>query len=126
MALNPIDEVHALQIQAGVLGRKAGHKFEDQITAEINAFQYPLAVAAAKMEHLSQGDPAVKLLHYVAEREGFVDLQSASAISTGSLATSEAGKQWLSVNGFAVARCKSDLVLTLKAPDGTSKTVGVS
>lgn len=126
MALNPIDEVHALQIQAGVLGRKAGHEFEDHITAEINGFQYPLPIAAATPEHLLQGDPAVNLLHYVAVREGIVALQSASAISTGSLATSEAGKQWLNINGAAVSRCKSDLVLTLKATDGKSKTVGVS
>lgn len=126
MALNPIDEVHALQIQAGILGRNAGHKFEDQITAEINGFPYPLAVAAATPEHLLQGDPAINLLHYVAVQEGFSELQSASAISTGSLATSEAGKQWLSINGATVSRCKSDLVLTLNASDGKSRTVGVS
>ena len=37
MALNPIDELHAAQIQAGILGRKAGHAFEDAIAAEINS-----------------------------------------------------------------------------------------
>jgi hypothetical protein len=36
MALTPLDEVHALQIQAGILGRKAGHTFEDRIAQEIN------------------------------------------------------------------------------------------
>ncbi len=31
MALNPVNEAHALQIQAGILGRQSGHSFEDQI-----------------------------------------------------------------------------------------------
>lgn len=127
MALNPIDEIHALQIQAGVLGRKAGHEFEDQITSEINALAFPLTVNEMPLgNHLWQGDPAINLLGYVASREGFRVLASASAISTGSLATSEAGKQWLNVNGAAISRCKSDLVLTLKSPSDQVKTVGIS
>ena len=44
MALEPVDERHALQIQAGTLGRKAGHSFEDTITARINATSFPMRV----------------------------------------------------------------------------------
>ena len=126
MALTPIDEIHALQIQAGVLGRKAGHLFEDNITSEINTLTYPYQTSPFEQPHLSSGDPALLLLNYIAHREGIRNIQSAVAISTGALATSEAGKQWLSINGANVSRCKSDLVITLVSEEGRTITVGVS
>jgi hypothetical protein len=76
--------------------------------------------------HLFSGDPALYLLKYVAASLGLASLLRASAISTGALATSEAGKRWLTVNGVAVSRCKSDLILTLHAPNSGMLTVGVS
>ncbi len=125
MALHPIDERHALQIQAGTLGRKTGHEFEDRITAGINALPYPFS-PTRPLNPVDRGDPAVLLLNCVASREGFRTVEHATAISTGALATSEAGKQWLHVNGSAISRCKSDLVLTLREASGRSVTVGVS
>ena len=47
MALDPVDEAHALQIQAGILGRKAGHGFEDTLTTKINSAAYPLTSLAS-------------------------------------------------------------------------------
>lgn len=47
-------------------------------------------------------------------------------MSTGTLATSEAGKKWLSVNGVAISRCKSDLVITISTSNQKSITIGVS
>ncbi|MFJ2283203.1 hypothetical protein ACIOUG_18935 [Pseudomonas sp. NPDC087803] len=126
MALTPIDEIHALQIQAGVLGRKAGHFFEDCITKEINTLTYPFQTALIGQSHVFSGDPALLLLNYIGNREGIRTIQSAVAISTGALATSEAGKQWLSINGASVSRCKSDLVITLVADNNQTITVGVS
>lgn len=126
MALKPLDEVHALQIQAGTFGRKAGHSFEDKIAQEINDFRYPLDVAALGDEHVFQGDPAALVLRYVALREGIRMIAAASAISTGALATSEEGKRWLSVNGANVSRCKSDIVITLTGSDRSDHTVGIS
>lgn len=126
MPLTPIDEIHALQIQAGVLGRKAGHLFEDTITHEINSLSYPFQTSPIEQPHLCSGDPALLLLNYIAKREGISNIQSAVAISTGALATSEAGKQWLLINGANVSRCKSDLVITLVSEDDRIITVGVS
>lgn len=126
MALTPIDEVHALQIQAGTLGRKAGHKFEDTITKEINEFPYPFQVPKSIKDHIFIGDPASLLLEYIGNRMGLSEIAHASAISTGALATSEAGKKWLSVNGVGVTRCKSDLVITIKDVSGNESAVGVS
>jgi hypothetical protein len=126
MALTPIDEAHALQIQAGTLGRKAGHQFEDTITQRINAFQYPYTACQRHAKHLATGDPAELLLNYICNREGVTVANKVVAISTGALATSEEGKKWLSVNGAVVSRCKSDLVITVTKPNGKSLTIGVS
>lgn len=126
MALTPLDEVHALQIQAGILGRSTGHKFEDSITSEINKFTYPISVTPFKSCHLFQDDPAKLLLNYIGVHRGFRSITSASALSTGALATSEAGKQWLSIHGANVSRCKSDLVITLSGDCSPAITVGVS
>jgi hypothetical protein len=126
MALNPIDETHALQIQAGTIGRKAGHAFEDTITNEINSLEYPFTPSKLGGEHVHSGDPALLLLSAIAQGEGVSVIAKAVALSTGALATSEAGKSWLNINGVAVNRCKSDLVLVLHAADGRVLTVGVS
>ena len=126
MALTPIDEIHAAQIQAGVLGRKAGHAFEDRIAAEINALPYPFVIDSIPATHVVRGDPAILLIKYIASELGYSRLQSALAISTGALATSEDGRKWLSINGADVRRCKSDLVITLREEDGREETVGVS
>jgi hypothetical protein len=125
MALNPVDEVHALQIQAGVLGRKTGHKFEDSLTQEINSLRYPFQVERLPDGHVFTGDPAILLLQYIASRLRTRTVRHGTAISTGALATSEEGKKWLTINGANVSRCKSDLVLTL-AHDKRRTTVGVS
>ena len=126
MALIPIDNVHALQIQAGTLGRKAGHAFEDTITQRINSFSYPLDIALQVEGHVLSGDPAMLLLAYICKHQGISQLEQAIAISTGALATSEDGKQFLSINGSSFSRCKSDLVITLNGKSEKSVTVGVS
>jgi hypothetical protein len=126
MTLTPLNETHALQIQAGTLGRRAGHTYEDRITQEINGFAYPLPLVSLANAHVFIGDPALMLLRYLGLHLGAKALTNASAISTGALATSESGKQWLSVNGANVSRCKSDLVVALSTNDGRSITVGVS
>ncbi len=126
MALKPLNEAHALQIQAGTIGRHAGHDFEDHITQIINTLKYPVAVQILGQGHVFKGDPGPLLLHYVGFHLGAKTILSASTISTGSLATSEVGKQWLSINGSNVSRCKSDLVITIGCDDGREVTVGVS
>jgi hypothetical protein len=126
MALKPIDEFHALQIQAGTLGRKAGHKFEDTITRRINKFHYPFRVSNPGNGHIFKGDPAALLLRYLGTHENLRNITAASAISTGALATSETGRHWLSINGATFSRCKSDLVLTLSTGNRRNLTVGVS
>lgn len=126
MALEPIDELHALQIQAGVLGRRTGHMFEDAVAAEINATQYPRNVENLGKGHVYIGNPAISLLDYIARANGKPTIKRAIAISTGALATSEEGVRWLHVNGMEFSKCKSDLVVTFEWLNGETLTAGIS
>lgn len=126
MALNPIDEAHAAQIQAGTLGRRAGHAFEDRIAASINDLAYPFVIASVPTSHLCIGDPSIALLAYIGGDLGVRKFSKAVALSTGALATSEYGRKWLHVNGVNVRRCKSDIILTIHADDRSTATIGVS
>lgn len=126
MALTPDDSKHALQIQAGILGRNAGHKFEDTIAAEINEFVFPLSISNIGSQNVFSGDPAALLMNYICQNRGIKTIKRATAIATGALATSEEGKKWLNVHGVAVSRCKSDIVITITDMNENSYTVGVS
>ncbi len=127
MALVALNEIHALQIQAGVLGRNSGHLFEDQIAQCINSISYPLRFDQFLNSHVSKGDPAHVLLHYIASTYGHLEIESAVAVSTGSLATSEEGRKWLEINGVGIRRCKSDLIITLHFPQALEAvTIGIS
>ena len=127
MALTPTDESHALQIQAGIIGRKSGHAFEDQIAHEINTISYPTEIGKVPQTHLATGSPARILLDYIASIYRESAIEHATAISTGALATSEKGKNWLNVNGITVKRCKSDVIVTLRFQYSQSeRTIAVS
>ena len=126
MALSPIDEVHALQIQAGTLGRKAGHDFEDQIALRVNELRYPYTIKSSQSRNLFTGHPAELLMNYLGNYYNVEQVLSASAISTGALATSEDGRKWLSINGADVRRCKSDLVITITLPGRNAFSCGIS
>ena len=126
MALIPIDEIHALQIRAGIRGRKSGHAFEERIANFINNFKYPIKFSDILYNHLYIGDPACRLLNYIASTYKKTEMQHAMAFSTGALATSENGKKWLQVNEIPVTRCKSDIIVTLRFIDEPEKTIGIS
>ncbi len=125
MALTPINNAHALQIQAGTLGRRKGHIFEDTITDMINSFSYPFSMSLDG-GHVFTGNPAALLLSYICRNKRISQLRSAVAISTGSLATSEEGRRFLSINGSRISRCKSDLIITIESLSGSLLTIGVS
>ena len=127
MPLTPTNPDHALQIQSGILGRKTGHAFEDQLSLDINSLPYPFRVEGASTNHVVTGRPGRLLLLYIASLHKQDLVEYATAISTGALATSEEGRNWLEVNGNTVRRCKSDVILTLKySRSQTEYTVGIS
>lgn len=126
MALTPTDEQHALQIQAGTIGRKAGHEFEDTLTSKLNSMPHRLKFAHNPNEHLFVGKPEQIVLNYICSRKNITNLEKIVALSTGALATSEAGKRWLDINGVKVSKCKSDVIITLKPVGEKDITVGIS
>ena len=126
MALTPTDREHALQIQAGTLGRRSGHAFEDAIADTINRITYPIEFPHVLDEHVIVGEPARLLLNYVASTFQHNTVEHATALSTGALATSEQGKKWLEVNGATLTRCKSDIIITFRFSQDNEHTVGVS
>ena len=70
MALKPIDEAHALQIQAGTLGRRTGHDFEAQVTDDANKLTCSRVIPTnEKKQHIFQGPVAQHLVDYVCARE---------------------------------------------------------
>lgn len=128
MTLKPADEQHALQIQAGVLGRKTGHKFEDDLTEKLISLPLPYEVKCffGKDEHLFISKPEISVLRYICSRKGIGKLEKIIALSTGALATSEEGKKILEIDGKKVSKCKSDIIVTLKPLGKKEITVGIS
>lgn len=128
MALSPIDELHALQIQAGTIGRKAGHAFEDEITMRINSLNTPFQINCDLpiSSHVFKGCPARLILDYVCRRNEIAAVKRVVSLSTGALATSQEGKKWLEVNGVRVSKCKSDIILMITSMLNDEITIGVS
>ena len=121
MALEPENERHAAQIEAGTTGRKRGHSFESVVAEGINRVAMPLSRQPLPAGCLFKGEPGRALLNFVLNDLGLVRAKSARAISAGALATAEEGAKVLVVNGISVRRCKSDVILTMEA-DGRTIT----
>ena len=115
-----------MQIRAGMAGRRAGHRFEDSLAAHVNALPCPVDVPGLPEGHVFTGDPALLLLAYIGRSLSVSSIASVTAQATGELATSEHGRHSLSVDGVAVSRCKSDIVLDIQSGDGRRFLVGVS
>lgn len=126
MALTPKDSNHALQIQAGIIGRIEGHKFETRLAQAINNLHLPVLLNPLP-ENLINGNPEISIIKKSLEVLGWEKCDKIEAIALGVLATADGGKQWLEVNGMKVKACKSDILLTLYNNKlNSSETIGVS
>lgn len=124
MALEPNDAQHALQIQAGTEGRRAGHKYELTLAKEITEFKGNI-VTSENIKHLFRGVASKMLISKTLDYIGWNTADKIEAIALGALATEEEGKKWLRVHGVEVRACKSDILITAYK-DGQIKNVGVS
>lgn len=124
MALEPRDSQHALQIQAGTIGRKKGHSFEIELADTINSIKGEIR-RQPNPEKLVYGDISIPLINKALDYLKWNTCDKFEAIALGALATAEEGKKWLKVHGVLVRACKSDILLTLYN-DGCIQTVGVS
>lgn len=126
MALAPINSIHALQIQAGITGRKAGHKFESDLSNAINRLKFPI-LQNPLPNNIIKGSPEVQVIKKALQILNWDKCHNVDAIALGSLATAEEGKKWLEVNGMHVKACKSDILLTIYNNDICEvNTVGIS
>jgi len=124
MALTAFDAKHALQIQAGILGRNTGHKYEAELAKQIN--QLPFSIRQEPSTNkLIIGSPERSLVNKALEFLRWKNCDKVEALALGTLATADEGKQWLNVHGIVVKACKSDILLTIYKGKLT-ETVGVS
>ena len=124
MALTPDDSKHALQIQAGILGRNTGHAFEASLALQINNLTHPVT-ASPVSGNIIKGSTELKIINKALEFLKWDKCDKVDALALGSLATAEEGKKWLEVQGVTVKACKSDILLTLKNGE-LIETIGVS
>ena len=112
MALIPDNEKHLLQIQAGALGRKKGHSFEQEIANYINLNKLGEINDEKLKNNIIIGNPAEVLINYIKKSENISEISSLTAICTGILATSE-NKKELKIDGKIIDKSKSDLILII-------------
>jgi hypothetical protein len=124
MALDPRDAQHALQIQAGTDGRKAGHNFELTLASEITNYQGEL-IPTENDSKIFRGCAAKAIISKTLNYVGWNRADKIEAISLGALATAEEGKKWLKVHGVEVRACKSDILITAYKGNDI-RNVGVS
>jgi len=125
LALEPLDDVHASQILAGIRGRLAGHKFEESLTAQVNELgRHPFAPSPPSSHHAS-GSPAKSLLNFLAYQLNLQEVREARAAWLGGLATGGGGSSDVDFLPERVKRSKSDVVVSITTDAGT-EVIGVS
>ena len=124
MALKPINEIHKKQIEAGITGRKKGHKFESLLADSINALKCKVFTPNSNTTHIFNGNPAVQLMQYIANDRN-ITINDVKAAWLGGLATSGLGDVLTDENGKPITKCKSDVLLNIKTHNGI-ETIGVS
>jgi len=96
MALKPNDYQHAMQIQAGTIGRNSGHKFEIDLTKKINDLNQKVD-STDEVTGVFYGNPEISLIKKCLKICDWHTYDSLEAIALGGLATSEHGKEWRKV-----------------------------
>lgn len=123
MALIPSNETHKKQINAGIAGRKQGHKFESILTDAINSCDLS-NLDKCDNSHLYLGNPAELLLSYISLHEK-IHIENVHAWWLGGLATSGKGDLLYGDDGALVTKCKSDILIDIASDRGYMRT-GIS
>lgn len=124
MALQAKNPQHALQILAGINGRKRGHEFEFDLARLVNTTSNNIN-SSNEVTGVFYGFPEVALIKKALNICNWLDYEAIEAIPLGALATAEEGKKWLEINGITVKSSKSDILLNIHR-GSELKTVGVS
>lgn len=124
MALQAKNPQHALQILAGINGRKRGHEFEFDLAHLVNTTPNNIN-SSNEVTGVFHGFPEVALIKKALNICNWLDYDAIEAIPIGALATAEEGKKWLKINGITVKSSKSDILLNIHRRSEL-QTVGVS
>ena len=124
MALNPINKTHQKQIEAGISGRKKGHKFEALLANAINQLPIKTFTPSKNNCYVFTGNPAIQLLQYISNDRN-ITIIDVKASWLGGLATSGLGDVIVDNNGDPITKCKSDILLKIDTING-SETIGIS
>lgn len=125
MTLIPENENHLLQIQAGVIGRKKGHNFEEFISEKINKIKNISSFTKADND-IYYGNAAENLLKLIIFKENIQSFDKVTAICTGILATSELKSKGITINGVPISKSKSDVIISFFDNNRVVNRVGVS
>lgn len=127
MALDPKNEGHLFQIEAGTEGRLKGHKFEEIVTEELNKIDFMSGntfIECVK-PNVYQGNPANALVSHISQDKG-KQINRLNAYWLGGLATAGVGANILNENSKKITGSKSDILIDVEYEDGTNERIGVS
>ena len=124
MALIPNNKLHENQINAGIKGRKKGHKFENLLTQEVNKLT-TINFDIIQGKHIYIGNPAAILLSFIKEKFN-LEIKDWKAYWLGGLATLGFGDLLYAKNGEEVKKSKSDVLIKFNLTNGTERIIGIS
>ena len=124
MALIPNNKIHENQINAGIKGRKKGHKFENLLTQEVNNLT-TINFDIIQDKHIYIGNPATILLSFIKDKFN-LEIMDWKAYWLGGLATSGLGDLLYTENGEEVKKSKSDVLIKFNLANGTKRIIGIS
>ena len=127
MALKAINKQHKQQIAAGTKGRLKGHRFEADVTDELNKLNLEGIdeLITLTAPNIYQGNPAAALVEHISNDKGR-QIARLKAYWLGGLATAGAGAEMKNEAGETITGSKSDVVMDVTYSDGETKSIGVS
>lgn len=127
MALKAENSRHKQQIEAGTKGRLKGHRFESDVTDELNSLELNNidSIVTLTAPNIYQGNPAAALVKHVSIDKGR-QIARLKAYWLGGLATAGAGAELKNEAGETITGSKSDVVMDVTYEDGETESIGVS
>ena len=127
MALRAENMQHKQQIEAGTKGRLKGHRFESDVTDELNGLDLESvdSIITLTAPNIYQGNPAAALVEHISNDKGR-QIARLKAYWLGGLATAGAGAELKNEAGETITGSKSDVVMDVTYDDGETESIGVS
>jgi len=125
MALVAESKQHEYQIEAGTKGRLKGHKFEEEVSIELDGMNPCDYIVSLVSSNIYEGNPAHALIEHISKDKG-QQIERVKAYWLGGLATAGTGAEIRNEAGELITGSKSDVVIDVAYENGESETIGVS